>query len=156
MKMNVPPEQEESPQVTSPESSDSPALTKRQAARRRILGAALGAPVIYTLPSGAAQAARSNLCEDNSDSALDPVRVQGSQSGGTTTFEVKKGGVDICVLDADGECVYQNKTWIYDGTYPTNPGGGNAVDDGRLVTQSCWTSMGNATSLIGTNWSNLG
>ena len=157
MKTNVPPEQEASPQGGSPESCASPALTKTQAARRRILGATLGAPLIYTLPSGAAQAARSNLCEDNTGtggSAIDPVEVQ--RFNNPDRYEVTKDGADICELDADGECLYQSKTWIYNGDLPNNPGNGNVVNDGRLVTHSCWTSMGNTASLIGTNWSNLG
>ena len=68
MKMNVPPEQEASPQGSSPESGDSPALTKTQAARRRILGATMGAPLIYTLPSGAFEAASSSHCEFRDES----------------------------------------------------------------------------------------
>ena len=162
MKTNVPPEQEASAQGTSPECGASPALTKTQAARRRIIGATLGAPVIYTLPSGAAQAARSNLCEDNTGdggSAIDPVSVQKVQDNDdAVTYEVTRPNNStsdlICKLDANGECLYDNKKWVYNGTFPDDTN--NPVDGGRLVTQSCWASMGNTTSLIGTNWSNLG
>ena len=161
MKMNVPPEQEASPPGSSPESGDAPALTKTQATRRRILGAALGAPVIYTLPSGALQAASSSLCE--SDSALDPVQVQRIEQGqNPVVYEVTQGSgpnkLDICDLNTDPvlvdpECGYQGKTWVYDGELPTKTGTGNA-ETGRLVTHSCWTSMG--TGAAGTNWVDLG
>ena len=148
MKTNVPPEQEASPQGTSPEAGASPALTKTQAARRRILGATLGAPVIYTLPSGALQAASSSLCEDDlsGNSAIQNVTVNQNK-------KVYDGSTEICKLDNnDGTCEYNGRTWVYTGTEPS----GNASGNGTLVTHSCWTSMGTSASLIGTNWSNLG
>jgi len=82
MKMNVPPEQEASPPGSSPESGDSPALTKKQNARRRILAATMGAPLIYTLPSGAQEAASSSHCEFRKEST-DPFGDQESEPWGT-------------------------------------------------------------------------
>ena len=150
MKTNVPPEQEASPQGTSPEPGASPALTKTQVARRRILGATLGAPVIYTLPSGALQAASSSLCED------DPANViQVTVRNDDTVRNVSGAQTSICTLNDQDSCVIDGQTWIYQGSSPSGSGAGGA-GNGRLVTQSCWTSMGTSASLIGTNWSNLG
>ena len=81
MKMNAPPEQEASPQGTSPESGASPALTKKQNARRRILAATMGAPLIYTLPSGAQEAASSSHCEFREEST-EPFAGQGQGQAG--------------------------------------------------------------------------
>lgn len=64
MRMNVPPEQEASPQGTSPESEGTPSLSTKQGTRRRLLGATLGVPLIYTLQSGAKVAAGSADCAD--------------------------------------------------------------------------------------------
>jgi hypothetical protein len=68
MKQSTPPEQQAGPTGPSPEPSESRALTKRQAARRRLLGASLGTPLIYTLPSGANEAASSSRCEYRDES----------------------------------------------------------------------------------------
>ena len=147
MKTNVPPEQEASPQGGSPESGASPALTKTQAGRRRILGAALGAPVIYTLPTGAAQAARSNLCEDDEtgSSAIQDVTVDQNKK----VYDAN--GHEICELDNQtGTCVRDSRTWVYQGTEASESTSG----EGTLVTQSCWTSMG--TGYTGKIWSNYG
>lgn len=59
----------------------------RREARRRILRAAVGAPVVFTLPSGAALAATSSQCEANAQemaftqSASMPDQVTGSPDG---------------------------------------------------------------------------
>ena len=64
MKKSVPPEQEASPQGASPESEGTPSPSTKQGTRRRLLGAALGVPLIYTLQSGAKVAAGSADCAD--------------------------------------------------------------------------------------------
>ena len=138
MKTNVPPEQEASPQGTSPEAGASPALTKTQATRRRILGATLGAPVIYTLPSGALQAATSSMCEDNPEN----YKTVTVNDDGNVRLSTANGGQPLCTLEGN-ECVLSEdgSKWIYEGTeYSETGGDGN----GTLYTQSCWTSMENS------------
>ena len=150
MKTNVPPEQEASPQGTSPESDASPALTKTQATRRRILGATFGAPLIYTLPSGALQAASSSLCEDNSAN----YKTVTVNEDGNVRLSTESAGKPLCKLDGDQCVLSDGSRWVYQGT----PYSETTEGQGTLFTQSCWTSMGTGTSasLIGTNWSNLG
>ena len=89
MKMNVPPEQESSPQGTSPEPGDEHALTKKQNARRRILGATMAAPLIYTLPSGAQEAASSSHCELREESTA-PFAGQGGGQAGPPSGTVRE------------------------------------------------------------------
>ena len=138
MKTNVPPEQEASPQGTSPESGASSRLSTRQATRRRILAATVGAPVIYTVAgaSGAALA-RSSTCENNPGSVFTQVNVTGRN---VTATDPDTGTILSCTLDPVGQqpesgplpCV-----GVDDGrTYWYDRGGDNA-----LYTGSCWTSL---------------
>lgn len=68
MKQSKAPEQQSNSTGTSHGSGQSHSLTNSQKARRRLLGATLGAPVIYTLSSGASQAASSSYCEYRDES----------------------------------------------------------------------------------------
>ena len=61
MKTNEPTEQGRNPSNAMPETDDTQ-CSPRQLARRRILQAAAGAPVVFTLPTGTALANSSSAC----------------------------------------------------------------------------------------------
>ena len=63
MKINAPPEQEASPSGLPPDPNNGGSASGKQETRRRVLGMALGAPLIYTIPNGAAMARSSNACD---------------------------------------------------------------------------------------------
>ena len=63
MSQNKFPEEQAGPSEVPPETGFSRPIDQKRAARRRILGAALGAPLIYTLPVGAQGANTSQGCE---------------------------------------------------------------------------------------------
>ena len=68
MSQNKFPEEQAGPSEVPPETGFSRPIDQKRAARRRILGAALGAPLIYTLPVGAREANTSQGCEYREDS----------------------------------------------------------------------------------------
>ena len=63
-------EEQTSPSESPPGSGGRQSLDKKRATRRRILGATLGTPLIYTLPVGAQEARTSQKCELNEDNFL--------------------------------------------------------------------------------------
>ena len=83
MKQNLPPDQRRRAPGPSHESSTSAASKDKQAVRRRLVGATLGAPVIYTLSSGAAFA-RGSSCMANPDNYRGGAKVVDSTAGTTT------------------------------------------------------------------------
>ena len=84
MKQNLPPDQRRRAPGPSHESSTSAASKDKQAVRRRLVGATLGAPVIYTLSSGAAFARGSSCSMANPDNYRGGAKVVDSTAGTTT------------------------------------------------------------------------
>ena len=96
--------------------------------RRRLLKAAGMAPVIYTLPAGAATAAGSVSCADDEDNVL-TVKRSGRNvvsNDETVSCQLPSGGGsgDVCTTDDGTE-------YIFEGN---NQGG-------EITAGSCWTSL---------------
>ena len=109
--------------------------TTTQQNRRRLLKAAGMAPVIYTLPTGAATAAGSVMCRANVGNHYE----NASEVGGSGKVRLSGSNTDFCTLtgekDGDGEVCKR----------PEGEGAGDYVFDdynGTLTTKSCWASLG--------------
>lgn len=135
----------EQDQVATPTSQTRNVNQGHQEARRRLLKAATVAPIIYTLPSGAALAANSATCLGNNENIITGIEKQ--------TEEVETcDGLDNCqttiqetgnleapddrvftptgnTVDSKGEFHNDGKDYIY---YET---------DQTLVAGSCWNSV---------------
>ena len=96
--------------------------------RRRLLKAAGMAPVIYTLPAGAATAAGSVSCADDENNVLHVNRSGRNvdQIDGDVSCELPAGGGDgsTCTTDEGVEYVFEEN----------NQGG-------TITAGSCWTSL---------------
>ena len=92
--------------------------------RRRLLKAAGMAPVIYTLPAGAATAAGSVSCADDGNNILDVDNVEGETvTAGNVSCELGNDN-KTCTTDEGVEYVFEEN----------NQGG-------TITAGSCWTSL---------------
>lgn len=115
---------------------DEEANTSTQQTRRRLLKAATMAPVIYTLSTGAATAAGSVFCDDDSKGNV----LQVTRSGNSSNLQVVGSPGAKCTLPNDYEsgtaiCEMSGTEYVYDG-------------DDTITTKSCWCSL-NPNGLCG-------
>ena len=108
--------------------------TTTQQNRRRLLKAAGMAPVIYTLPTGAATAAGSVMCRANFGNHYDNAQRVGNNSN---NVRIGSTGPKFCELTGTADGVGE--------VCETSENAGDYVFDehnGTLTTRSCWASLG--------------
>lgn len=99
--------------------------TERVEQRRRLLKATASAPLMFTLPSGAANAASSVACHLRESNTI----MSGAIDEGSG-------------LPADQFIDESGQAWVYDSTQ-LPPGEGQ---EAAYVTASCWTSIADSTA----------